>query len=236
MPNASEFQLLRLESTDSTNAHAKRLIASGVEPGLAILADAQTAGYGQKGREWASAPGAGMYLSVLLKPLSMPTWLPLLAALAAHDATTLFTSEARIKWVNDVVARGSKLGGILVEQVRGVAVVGIGLNVRTPLGVPDAIGLDALTDTFPSALELAEATLDALASRLAAWQSHGLEAVREPWLSRCAHVGREVVIEGIAGRVVGLGSSGELCLELPDGERRMFFSGTLRMANGTYCG
>ncbi|MEB3284070.1 MAG: biotin--[acetyl-CoA-carboxylase] ligase [Candidatus Sericytochromatia bacterium] len=235
-PDSFVFEVIDVGTTDSTNSHAKRLILAGAVPGIAVLAQAQTRGYGQQGRSWVSPPGAGMYLSALVKPLEIPTWLPLLTALAVTDALAALTPEVRIKWVNDIVARGKKLGGILVEQVRGIAICGIGLNLETPNSVEGAIGLAELSNVALTANELAARVLDALADRLDRCSRDGISSIAGPWLERCAHHGADVVIEGVGGCSVGLGPAGELCLELRDGNKRMFLSGSLRMANGTYCG
>lgn len=223
---------IRLDEVDSTNRYLKDLPDAPL--GTAVLAARQTAGYGQRGRVWASPPGAGMYLSILTPLPAPPTLLPLAAGLAARDAVARFTPEAGLKWVNDVVARGRKLGGVLVEAARGRAVVGIGLNVMTP-DVEGAIGLDALSAAPPTPEALAEHVIAALDARLAAWTAHGPEGLRADWRAACVIMGREVVVEDVRGVAEDVGPHGELLVRTAAGLRAVV-SGTLRMADGTYCG
>lgn len=223
--------LIRLDEVDSTNRYLKELPDAPL--GTAVLAARQTAGYGQRGRTWTSPAGAGMYLSILT-PLPAPlTLLPLAAGLAARDAVSRWTDEAGLKWVNDVVARGRKLGGVLVEAAKGRAVVGIGLNIMTP-DVEGAIGLDALTESPPSPDKLAEAVIAALDARLTAWASHGPNGLRADWRAACVVMGREVLVEELSGVAEDIGPGGELLLRTPTGLRTIV-SGTLRMADGAYC-
>ena len=223
--------LIRLDEVDSTNRYLKDLPDAPL--GTAVLAARQTAGYGQRGRTWTSPAGAGMYLSILTALPSPPTLLPLAAGLAARDAVAAHTGEASLKWVNDVVARSRKLGGVLVEVSKGRAIVGIGLNVRTP-DVDGAIGLDALTPTPPTPEVLAEAVVAALDARLAAWAAEGPDGLRAAWRAACVVMGREVVVDDVRGVAEDVGPGGELLVRTPDGLKTVF-SGTLRMADGAYC-
>lgn len=131
----------RLESVPSTNDAARALARKGAEHGAAVLAREQTRGRGTKGRSWHSPAGLGLYASFILRgpgggAVPSPHLVPLAAGLAAADAVRETAAiEATLKWPNDVVFEGKKLGGILSEGVSGAAggdfvVVGIGLNVN----------------------------------------------------------------------------------------------------------
>jgi BirA family biotin operon repressor/biotin-[acetyl-CoA-carboxylase] ligase len=128
----------RLAIVTSTNDAARGLALAGAMHGTAVLAIGQTRGRGTKGRVWHSAPGLGLYASFILRdPGGLPFahLLPLAAGLAASDAVRETAGiEVRLKWPNDLVHAGRKLGGILSESVAGAsggdfAVVGIGINV-----------------------------------------------------------------------------------------------------------
>jgi BirA family biotin operon repressor/biotin-[acetyl-CoA-carboxylase] ligase len=130
----------RLEIVPSTNDAARVLALGGADHGTAIVARGQSRGRGTKGRAWYSQPGLGLYASFILRgpgggPLPSPHLLPLAAGLAALDAIRAEACvEAWLKWPNDIVHQGRKLGGILSEGVAGApggdfAVVGIGINV-----------------------------------------------------------------------------------------------------------
>jgi BirA family biotin operon repressor/biotin-[acetyl-CoA-carboxylase] ligase len=130
----------RLGSVPSTNDSARALALDGAAHGTVVVAAEQTKGRGTKGRTWHSPAGLGLYASFILRgpgggPLPFPHLLSLAAGLAASDAVREAAGfEPRLKWPNDVVHDGRKLGGILSEAVSGgesgaFAVVGIGLNV-----------------------------------------------------------------------------------------------------------
>lgn len=222
--------MIRLDAIDSTNRWLKD--QDDAPLGTAVLADRQTAGYGQRGRTWASKAGDGMYLSILVALPSPPTLLPLAAGLAARDALADYSDEVGLKWVNDLVARGQKLGGVLIEAARGRAIVGIGLNLRTPQ-VEGAIGLDQLTAAVPTNVALAEAVVGALQARLAAWNA---EVIRAAWSSACVILNQHVVVDGVAGFAEAIGPNGELLVRAAEGALNPVVSGTLRMADGSYCG
>ena len=125
--------------TDSTNRVAMELGYAGEPEGAVILAEEQTAGRGRSGRSWHSERGAGLYVTLLLRPRLSPVQAPLLtmlAGLSAHSAIQAQTGlSAELKWPNDILMDGKKVGGILTEmhaeptQVRFV-IVGIGINTN----------------------------------------------------------------------------------------------------------
>jgi len=131
-------------STGSTNAD---LLAAGGPEGQVLVTEEQTAGRGRLGRSWVSQPGAALTFSVLLRPSAVPAehpdwlplppertgWLPLLTGVAVARGVRVASGlPATLKWPNDVLIDGRKLGGILAEQSGDVVVIGIGINVATP--------------------------------------------------------------------------------------------------------
>jgi BirA family biotin operon repressor/biotin-[acetyl-CoA-carboxylase] ligase len=126
-------------NTDSTNRVAMELGYAGEPEGTVVMAEAQTAGRGRSGRTWHSERGTGLYLTVLLRPRLSPAQAPLLTMLAGVSAQTAIAAQTglvpELKWPNDLILNGKKLGGILTEmhaepnQVRFV-IVGIGINVN----------------------------------------------------------------------------------------------------------
>jgi len=125
-------------TTDSTNERAFAALAAGdALHGDVHVAAAQTAGRGSRGREWLSAPGDGLYASVVWMPraVASPAVLTMAAGLAVRDALLeLGLAAARLKWPNDVLVGEEKLAGILIESrgldaARPAFVCGIGVNV-----------------------------------------------------------------------------------------------------------
>src|SRR5580704_19452224 len=124
---------------DSTNRVALELGHAGEAEGAVVLGEEQTAGRGRAGRSWHSQRAAGIYVTLRLRPKLAPVQAPLLtmmAGLSAHSAVQALTGLAvNLKWPNDLLIGGKKVGGILTEmhaepnQVRFV-IVGIGVNVN----------------------------------------------------------------------------------------------------------
>ena len=132
-----------LPTVDSTNTRLKALAAAGAPQGTVLFAEEQSGGRGRLGRRFLSAPGCGVYLSVLLRPGCRPSELMSLtaqAAVAARRAVAeLCGVEPDIKWVNDLVLKGRKICGILTELsleaesgLVSYAVVGVGVNCNCP--------------------------------------------------------------------------------------------------------
>lgn len=193
------------ESIGSTNDRALELGRGGAAHGSAVAARRQTAGRGRRGHVWES-PHGNLYLSIVLRPRVVPSRLPGLAAacgLGATDAleVLLGSNAPQLKWPNDLIADGRKLGGILVEAARDYddetfAVCGIGINIRT---APPNFGAVSLAElgAATSFLELAGALRTGIVSRVDAWASlkgeRPLDGIQEDYLARLAWRGETVM-------------------------------------------
>ena len=121
------------EAVGSTNDRARERAREGAPPFTVVLAEEQTAGRGREGRHWSSPPGAGLWMSVVLRsgPAAARRLAPILAGLAVCRAAEAVASvSAGLKWPNDVLVDGRKTCGILCEGAGDVVVAGIGVNVR----------------------------------------------------------------------------------------------------------
>ena len=126
------------DSLTSTNDEARRLAAQGAGEGTVVLANAQSAGRGRHGRHWVSAPGLGLYVSVVLRPgepVERVTRWTLAASVAACEACRAAGRPVSIEWPNDLVHGRRKLAGILAEvrstdRVPSDLVIGVGINVH----------------------------------------------------------------------------------------------------------
>jgi len=121
-------------SVGSTMIEASRLAREGCTAGTLVGADRQTAGVGRHGRAWHSEPGAGLYVSFVLRPAMDASRLPLLMlamGLAAREAIVKTTGlSTDLRWPNDVLINGKKCAGMLAQMENGGAVIaGIGINV-----------------------------------------------------------------------------------------------------------
>jgi BirA family biotin operon repressor/biotin-[acetyl-CoA-carboxylase] ligase len=136
---------------DSTNVRLKEMAENGAPEGTVVLADCQSQGKGCGGRDFFSPPGAGLYMSVLLRAALPPVEAPLITVAAAVAASQAIDEvcavETKIKWVNDVFLGGKKVCGILTEGLLSCdsermdyVALGIGVNVfRPPAGFPDGL-------------------------------------------------------------------------------------------------
>lgn len=132
-------EIVCLSEVDSTNTRAKRLAEEGYPSGTLVVAEQQNSGRGRRGRGWEAPQGAGIYMTLILKPEIEPdnaSMLTLVAALAVSAAVRNLTGRpAGIKWPNDIVMSGKKICGILTEMSAQVdyvnhVVIGIGINVH----------------------------------------------------------------------------------------------------------
>jgi BirA family biotin operon repressor/biotin-[acetyl-CoA-carboxylase] ligase len=159
-----------LQFVDSTNNYAMRQVHEGMaEHGMAWLARQQTAGKGQAGKQWETAPGENILMSIVLdtKTISLQHRFTLSAAVASacHAFVNSYAGKhVFIKWPNDIYYNDSKAGGILIENViQGQtwkwAVVGLGININQvvfPAHLPNPVSLRQITGLHYSVEKMAE--------------------------------------------------------------------------------
>jgi len=158
--------LLYFEEVSSTNDILREKAAAGAPEGCVIIAGAQTAGRGRRGKQWLSIPDKGVYLSLLLRPCWPATEAPFIAffaALAAARTLDRFNiGNVKLKWPNDLLINGKKIGGVLIEprinrRELEFVVVGVGINVLHSPGDLKQLGDNAATSCL---LEGADITCD----------------------------------------------------------------------------
>jgi BirA family biotin operon repressor/biotin-[acetyl-CoA-carboxylase] ligase len=214
--------------TGSTQDDARRLVGEGHPVPLLVVADRQTLGRGRGGRAWKTAPRA-LACSLAVRPdWPSASWgpIPLLAGLAAARALAGRTGvTAQLKWPNDLVLSGKKLGGILVEASGGLAVVGIGINLWWP-DPPDGITAACAEDPGAAlAGEVAAAAARDLLGRLG--RGPGSFDSTE-YAAQCTTLGTEVTWKPSGrGIAVGITDDGGLIVEA-GGRRRTIRSGEVR--------
>lgn len=234
------------DALDSTNEEAKRRALDG-EPGpLWIMAKAQTAGRGRRGRPWTSGQG-NLFTTGLFRLDASPAraaQLSFAAALAVGDlaAQAIGPEIVRLKWPNDVLVEGRKLAGILLESGAhrdgGLwMAVGIGINLAHHPGDAERPATDLTR--HGGALE-PEAAVEILAQRFdhwrGVWSAQGFAPIREAWLSRAWGLGERCTarLEGetVEGVFADLAEDGALRLDLPSGARRFISAGDVFFAQG----
>jgi BirA family transcriptional regulator, biotin operon repressor / biotin---[acetyl-CoA-carboxylase] ligase len=229
----------------STNALAMREAEDGAPEGNVYLADEQTAGRGRGAHGWQSTRGAGLYVSILLRPRVAPAdilWLSLAAGLAVRDAVKKITSlEADIRWPNDLLLGRKKFCGILTElnaEVTRVrhAVVGIGINVHHENFPAElsriACSLRSETGRSWPRQELLIALLQSLHGEAQALSNQTSQAASNI-LSRMESAstwirGKQVYVDeegGYSGVTTGLDPRGFLCVRTSEGPKTVLSGG-----------
>ena len=236
------LNLLHLPVVDSTNTYLRSLV--NAPEWTCVTADSQTAGRGRQQRVWYSAPGEGLYLSVLLRPTDRLADTPLLSLVAgiavAETLIGLGLDTIDIKWPNDILVDGKKISGILVETS---GLTGAGSTGLQSPRVIVGIGVNLNQRTFPADLEgratsllgelgsetRSDAVRDRLLERLSEWYRHWREGAVEMILNRWLDLStygfdREVAVSLDTGLVRGVTAG-----LTPGGALR------LRTADGTIC-
>lgn len=237
-----------IPSTGSTNADAVGQVQEGAPEGFTVVADEQTDGRGRLGRTWTSPYGAGIAMSVVLRPV-VPDgawgWIPLLTGVAVVEALAAQGVAALLKWPNDVVVEGDardgspgprKLGGLLAERSGAAVVVGIGLNVDlTAEEAPVARATSTrLEGADVSREQLVVDVLVALRRHYLTWQLAGGDADRAGLLAAyrgaCLSLGSRVrvLLPGggeLAGTAYDVDASGRLLVRDGDGAGHVLSAG-----------
>ena len=230
---------------DSTNRVAMDLSYANEPEGTIVLAEEQTAGRGRAGRSWHSERASGIYVTLLLRPRMSPVQAPLLtmmAGLSAHAAIQAQTGlHPDVKWPNDLMLNGKKVGGILTEMhaeptlVRFV-IVGIGINVNQEKFPAELSGvatsLRAESGKSQSRLELLARLLREFEADYNRFLRNGAAAVIERFAQVSSYArGKKVRVtngnESYVGVTVGLRPEGLLQVQREDGTMVTVFAGVV---------
>lgn len=240
---ADRLSIVALGECPSTNTLLLQMAADGAPAGTLLVTDRQTAGRGSRGRNWSASPEASLTFSLLW---SFPGGLQRLAGLSLAVGVGVVrglqrcgAGGAMLKWPNDILFAGGKLGGILVElradEEMAQAVIGIGLNLRLPEHVdgthaaalaPAAVEqiVDGLSDPA-GRHRLFAAVLIELLQVLDRFAAHGFAAVRDAWQAANAWQGQavrllrdgKIVAEGLC---LGADDDGALLVKTATGVER----------------
>ena len=211
---------------ESTNIEANRLARENAPEGTLIVANAQTKGRGRIGRSWASPPGSGLYLSIILRPDCPPNRFPrltLTAGVAVASAIQQTGIKPQLKWPNDILIADRKVGGILAEAVfdrRRIdfAILGIGINVNTecdelPVSVRSLATSLRLSLGKPlSRIDLLQTLLHLLEPWYESFCAGNFETILDAWCEFDNTLGRVVDVFLPERRLVGIAEALE-----PDG-------------------
>lgn len=231
------------ESVGSTNRQAKLDAENGCGQGTLVVADAQTAGRGRRGRAWSSPPGTNAYFTLILKPEYDPdcvSMVTLVMALAVAEGIRVTCGvEAGIKWPNDIVADGKKICGMLTEMsmerdyIHHV-VVGVGINVKRQEFAPEIAGtaasLEQICGKMVSRAQLIVNVMKAFENYYDRFeQEHSLVGLLEQYNRLLVSLDREVCVLDPKGEYHGISrgvnARGELLVERADGHVTEVYAG-----------
>jgi len=234
------------ETIDSTNTRAVQAAQEGAPDGTLILAEWQSQGRGRLGRRWLAPTGSSLLLSLIFRPPLKPSQAQRMTMVCSLGAVAAIARVAglqvQVKWPNDLLLEGKKLGGVLTElgmgEQRALAyvVVGMGINVNldpTILGdvLTPATSLQAVLGRPVSRLDLLAALLEEIEARYeklrAGWSP------REEWRAHLATLGQHVEVKAgeelIQGTAEDIDEDGALLVRTPEGELRRILAGDVTL-------
>ena len=233
------------DSLDSTNTQAKNMARQGAPHGTVLIAGHQTAGRGRMGRSFSSPEAKGVYLSVILRPGCSPAELMHLTCAAGVAMAEAVENAAGItpglKWINDLVWKNWKLGGILAEMgldsktgMVDYAVVGIGINcLQAPSDFPAEIQNIATSLRIAAGQEISPARLAAAMVEALVNMDRDLFSQKKQRMDRyrtlCITLGQDITVHRAdsvrPGKAVGMDDDGGLIVTYPDGTSETVSSG-----------
>ena len=222
-------KLVALFEVDSTNKHASRLFKEGkLQGGMVFIATKQTEGRGRLEREWFSDGGLAMTIVLEMeKPVSELGGITLTAGVAATMALSELTGKSfHVKYPNDIMYEGRKVGGILSELKMGAkpfVLIGIGINVEQttfPKEIENIAVSLRQAGTDVTIEETATAIINKLELMIDLFNK-GFSYVRPHWIEHNCTLGKMITVSNPAGNINGkainLDDEGNLILETADG-------------------
>ncbi len=214
--------------TISTMDVAAQMAREDAEHMTTVCAEVQTKGRGRRGREWDHFSGSNLAFTCIVR-CGIGVQLPLVASLAICKGLQQFVdTNLQIKWPNDIMMSGKKIGGVLVEKQKDIALLGVGINVKTPpqtlkgfLGIAlesscyDKYGDLKREDVFSSVLK-------SLVDAIYVYEEKGWNAFSAEYEEACLTIGQNVEWQNeeykLHGKAIGLIEDGTLEIKTADGK------------------
>lgn len=240
-----DWGLRVMDSTDSTNAEALRMLLAGTQAPFVVLAEAQTHGRGRRGRAWVSPPAQNLYYTLALTMSGGPqrlAGLSLVVGLAVMQTLRqMGVKRAGVKWPNDIYANGKKIAGILMELTGDPAdlchvAIGIGINVNMTTSAVEIeqawTSMRNETSVLVDRNELVRALSHSLHHYLRRHVEEGFGGLRAEWeacnIWHAQHCCLSTGSQQVRGLVIGVDDQGALRLKV-DGQERHFSGGELSL-------
>jgi len=245
--------IYHLPEIDSTNSYAHRLAQGGAPEGTIVLADYQTAGKGRQGHVWESTKNSNILMSLILRPslridrvlrITLATADILITSLEKVLQKTAYSQPSfTVKWPNDVLANGKKIGGVLTEsnlrekQIVFV-VVGVGLNINQDLSQLSSETREQATSLFhefKESLERESIIAEIISNferKYFNMERDGYARVVDDWKSRCSCHGQAIEVETHAGfekgQYVDINDNGALIYRSESGVEKELVAGSIK--------
>lgn len=234
-------QIIRYaDSAPSTQQIAHEWAAKGAPHGALVVAEEQTGGKGRMGRFWHSPPKSGIWMSLVLRPSIPLDQTPHLTLLVSVAVTRVLRQEteadAAIKWPNDILIKGRKVCGVLIE-VRAEAdrihycVAGAGINVHADKSMPEAlkgtaIYLDEVSERPLHRARIAARCCEEIEALLDLYEKEGFSPIKSLWESHAMMLNKTVTVSStkgvLTGKALGIADSGALLLKTKAGIQSIF--------------
>lgn len=231
--------LVKLDATTSTNDFLKELSQNpATENFTVVTAESQSAGRGQMGATWVSEEGKNLMMSILVKDfatdvsqlftLNVAVALAVCEAIEKHDITNV-----SIKWPNDIMSAGKKIGGILIENIfkpdgQIVSVVGLGLNINQHdfSGLPKAGSLHTVSGRTFDRDSVRDGIVKCIVRNIHFMAEHA-DVLWHAYQERLFKIGVPVAFESANGQqfmgiIQGVARDGRLEVQLEDDRRKCF--------------
>jgi BirA family biotin operon repressor/biotin-[acetyl-CoA-carboxylase] ligase len=230
-----------LERTTSTMDTAKKLAHTAFKSGTVIFAEEQTKGRGRSDHSWSCPKYKGLLFTLLVKHNIQPDHLCLLTGTMAVSITETIRETlqlpAEIKWPNDILIGGKKVGGVLVEFEKGlnkqpIFLIGIGINVNlTEEDFPGQTRLPATSLAIENKepinrIFLARALLQDIDKWYSILKNDHYRYITDRWREYCVTIGEKLTItdygKEYTGKVIDISNNGGLMMKLENGEIKIF--------------
>ena len=208
------YKLLSFDKISSTQDYAHDLIARGEAHNKTIIhALAQSAGRGRYRRTWVSHHG-NLYASFIYKSPERDPKLSYAVAVAIAETLIALGMTPEIKWPNDVLIKGKKISGVLIEYSQNFVIVGVGINIKTCPTVKEY--KTTKVSNFAKDIDIND-VLSVLIKELDKWRRTNFLSVRERWMDLATAINKIIQYHGKPMELIGLNEDGALVLR--DGSR-----------------
>jgi len=231
----------------STNTYLLECVKKNSLSCHVVVADQQTQGRGRRGKVWFSPPGANIYCSLLWHFTDLQgelSGLGIAVAAIVADVLCLYGIEQgiKLKWPNDILFSGKKLGGILLEtNSLNKIVIGVGLNLHLSSEQAESIqanvtSIDRILPHLPERNKLIGLLINELIEQLPLFEKRGLSDFVQNWRKYDAYSGKRITVYAsdkvISGTMLGINEQGELLLEDDNQVVQCFRSGEVSVREG----